>query len=75
METKIKECGFCKHGENEYSLILNIENAHAQMQTYCWDNHPGYVVDLSIFNMLVENMYELAKQIIDTANKISNRGI
>jgi hypothetical protein len=75
MDAKIKECGTCDHGNNKYSLTLNIENAHVSMGTYCWDLHSGYVIDLSIFDMTVENMYELANKIFESANKISNRGL
>lgn len=75
METKVNQCGICSHGGGKYSLTLNIENAHVNMGTYCWETYSGYVINVSIFDMSVDNMYELAQKIIDVANSISSKGL
>lgn len=71
---EVNQCGIYNHGDGEYSLTLNIENAHVSMGTYCLKNS-GNVIGISIFGMSVDNMYELAQRIIDAANSIKQEVI
>ena len=67
-ETKTKKAvefktGFCKHRENEYSLNIEFEDCQATMTTYNYSHKIGYNIGLSIFNLSLDDMTNLASKI------------
>ena len=71
-ETKPKKAvefytGFCKHGEDDYSLSIEFEDCHATMNTYNYDHRVGYRVGLTIFDLSTDDIVNLANTILEQA--------
>lgn len=66
---KIDGCNTCKHDDGSYSLSLNLTNTHIDISTAPYTS-TGCYSRIALFGLTKSNMYELAKQIMEVANKI-----
>ena len=58
---------FCKHDKEDYSLNIGFDNCHTTMTTFNYDHGVGYHVELSIFDLSIDDMMTLANRIQEQA--------
>jgi len=59
-----------QHNEDEYSISLEIEDRHVSLSTYGWSHKQGYMADVSIFDLSVDEIQKLGEALITEALRI-----
>ena len=59
-----------KQGDNEYSLGVDIEDAHIDVSTFYRTHHKGNSISLTIFDMTTAKIKALGQAILEQAVKL-----
>ena len=75
IKTTISNVTSCKLGDNHFSLGIEVNNSHVDLNSHAYTLTAGNRSSFVIYDMTPELMYELANMIIGKANEISKRGL
>lgn len=56
--------------KNAYTVILEFGDVSAQTSSWCYEHRNGGHCEVSIRELTVDQLYELADKIISAANKV-----
>jgi hypothetical protein len=65
---EIKTCLICHHDDGTYSLSVKIKNTMVSTSCSHQYNVPGNRFEVEFFNLTIENMYQIAGEIIKAVN-------
>ena len=64
----------CRHGDNQYSLSIAVDDIHVDLSTHSYTHLPGHHVDVTFYNLGPEGVMDLAKLLADEARRQHEHG-
>lgn len=63
---------YTEMGKDEYALTFAIENRHVSMAAWNYTHRPAYHADFAIFDMKLNDIFNLALAIMQKATQIKD---